>query len=100
MAAITTDPSVSDPAGTSGVVLAPNAPAGPPPKTSAAGIGPAATTGNGAPGTARPLAADLSLGSASAKALLASASAIRSCGLLGPARLGSTVPRSSSSVSE
>ena len=39
------------------------------------------------------------VGSASSKAALARPSGTRSCGRLGPARLGSTVPRSSASVS-
>ena len=39
-------------------------------------------------------------GSAAANDRLTSLSATRSCGRLGPARLGWTVPRSSSSVSE
>ena len=100
---MTTDPSASEPgstSGTGGPALAPNGPAGPPPNASAAGVGPAATTGSGSPAGGRPFAAVLSRGSASANDFFTSLSATRSCGRLGPARLGSTVARSSSSVSE
>ena len=79
MAAMTTDPSVSTPPG-----------------ISTGSTTPGAAIGSG--GSAF-LAAALSFGSASANDAFTSLSATRSCGRLGPARLGSTVPRSSSSVS-
>ena len=67
------------------------------PDADPAGVGPAATTGSAVP-TAR-LTPALSFGSASWKDFFTSLSDTRSCGRLGPARLGSTVARSSSRAS-
>ena len=88
IAAITTEPSITVPSGSS---------------IAAAGFDPngpeAASAEITVSGAAFGFAADFNLGSASANDFFTSLSATRSCGRLGPARLGSTVARSSSSAS-
>src|SRR5262249_11211163 len=88
IAAITTDPSCNCPGGavSGSGGFAPN---GPDARTS----GRPAAAGFGC-------AADFNVGRASANAAFMSVRATRSCGRLGPARLGTTVAKSSSRVSE
>ena len=95
MAAMTTEPSASEPGGTSGDGFAPNAPTGPPPNAVEGATG-AATGSATIVGLFTPA---FSFGSASANDSFIFLSGTRSCGRVGPARHDSTVARSSSSVS-
>src|SRR5262249_34480399 len=90
IAAMTTEPSAIEPGGTSGSGGGSFTPKGPD-----VGVDGGAMTSTGFD-----FAAPLSFGSTWRNAFPTSFNATRSCGRLGPARLDSTVARSSSSVSE